>query len=124
MRPTNRERGRARYSFPDAASFCTRCLKDENEKQKRPRFTQMTGALAHHPTGGFFDPRGIKIPVAVTAYPEEIYTAPENWAKRAYPKLIHYNKAPKGGHFAAWEQPAFFVEEIRASFRTLRDGQP
>ena len=75
---------------------------------------------AHHPTGGFFDPRGIKIPVAVTAYPEEIYTAPKSWAEKAYPELIHYNKAPKGGHFAAWEQPAFFVEEMRASFRTLR----
>ncbi|HEY8947474.1 MAG TPA: epoxide hydrolase [Rhizomicrobium sp.] len=75
---------------------------------------------AHHPTGGFFDPRGIKIPVAVTAFPDEIYTAPESWAKKAYPKLIHFNKAPKGGHFAAWEQPAFFVSEMRASFKTLR----
>jgi pimeloyl-ACP methyl ester carboxylesterase len=75
---------------------------------------------AKHPSGGFFDPRGIKIPVAVTAFPDEIYTAPESWAKRAYPKLIHYNKAPKGGHFAAWEQPDFFVKEMRASFKTLR----
>lgn len=76
---------------------------------------------AHHPTGGFFDVRGIKIPVAVTAYPDEIYTAPQSWAEKAYPKLIHYNKAPKGGHFAAWEQPEFFVEEMRTSFKTLRD---
>ncbi|TPI76267.1 epoxide hydrolase family protein [Mesorhizobium sp. B2-8-9] len=75
---------------------------------------------AQHPAGGFFDPRGITIPVAVTAYPEEIYTAPRNWAEKAYPKLIHYNKAPKGGHFAAWEQPEFFVEEMRAAFRPLR----
>jgi len=75
---------------------------------------------AHNPTGGFFDPRGIKIPVAVSVFPDELYAAPKNWAERAYPKLIHYNKLPKGGHFAAWEQPAFFVSEMRASFRSLR----
>jgi len=75
---------------------------------------------AHPPSGGFFDPRGIKIPVAVSVFPDEIYAAPKNWAERAYPKLIHYNKLPKGGHFAAWEQPAFFVSEMRASFKSLR----
>ena len=75
---------------------------------------------AHHVPGGFFDPRGIEIPVAVTAFPDEIYTAPKSWAEKAYAKLIHYNKAPKGGHFAAWEQPAFFVQEMRDSFRSLR----
>jgi pimeloyl-ACP methyl ester carboxylesterase len=75
---------------------------------------------AHHPTGGFFDPRGIKIPVAVSAFPDEIYTAPQSWAEKAYPKLIHYNKMPKGGHFAAWEQPELFVSEMRASFKSLR----
>jgi hypothetical protein len=56
----------------------------------------------------------------VTAFPDEIYTAPQSWAEKAYPKLIHYNKAPKGGHFAAWEQPEFFVMEMRESFRPLR----
>lgn len=76
---------------------------------------------AHHPSStGFFDVRGIQIPVAVTAYPDEIYTAPQSWAEKAYPKLIHYNKAPEGGHFAAWEQPEFFAQEMRASFKTLR----
>jgi pimeloyl-ACP methyl ester carboxylesterase len=75
---------------------------------------------AHHPTGGFFDPRGIKIPVAVSAFPDEIYQAPRSWAEKAYPKLIHYNKMPKGGHFAAWEQPELFVSEMRASFKSLR----
>lgn len=75
---------------------------------------------AHHPTGGFFDPRGIKIPVAVSVFPDEIYSAPRSWAERAYPKLIHYNKLPKGGHFAAWEQPEFFVAEMRAAFKSLR----
>ena len=75
---------------------------------------------AHHPTGGFFDVRGIEIPVAVTAFPDEIYTAPRSCAEKAYPKLIHHNKTPKGGHFAAWEQPEFFVMEMRESFRPLR----
>jgi pimeloyl-ACP methyl ester carboxylesterase len=76
---------------------------------------------AHNPTGGFFDPRGIKIPVAVSVFPDEIYAAPRSWAARAYPKLIHYNKLDKGGHFAAWEQPQLFCEEVRAGFRTLRN---
>ncbi len=70
--------------------------------------------------GGFFDPRQVQIPVAVSAFPDEIYTAPENWAKAAYPKLIYYNKLNKGGHFAAWEQPAAFTNELRAAFRSLR----
>jgi pimeloyl-ACP methyl ester carboxylesterase len=74
----------------------------------------------HPPTGGFFDPRGIKIPVAVSAFPEELYQAPRSWAEKAYPKLMHYNKLSKGGHFAAWEQPEFFVSEMRASFKSLR----
>ena len=72
--------------------------------------------------GGFFDARGVKIPVAVSAFPDEIYAAPQSWARRAYPKLIHYNRLPKGGHFAAWEQPKAFCEELRASFRSLRSS--
>ena len=55
--------------------------------------------------GAFFDVRGVKIPVAVSAFPDEIYQAPRSWAERAYPKLIHYNKLDKGGHFAAWDSP-------------------
>jgi pimeloyl-ACP methyl ester carboxylesterase len=70
--------------------------------------------------GGFFDVRGVKIPVAVSAFPDEIYAAPKSWSESAYPQLIHYNKMPKGGHFAAWEQPALFTSEIRASFKSLR----
>jgi pimeloyl-ACP methyl ester carboxylesterase len=70
--------------------------------------------------GGFFDPRGLQIPVAVSAFPDEIYQAPKSWTEKAYPKLIYYNRPPKGGHFAAWEQPELFTEEIRASFRSLR----
>ena len=70
--------------------------------------------------GGFFDVRGVNIPVAVSAFPDEIYAAPRSWAERAYPKLIHYNKLPKGTHFAAWEQPELFTAEMRVAFRSLR----
>ncbi|MEJ0024835.1 MAG: epoxide hydrolase [Rhizomicrobium sp.] len=72
------------------------------------------------PPGGFFDVRGVKLPVAVSAFPDEIYAAPKSWAEKAYVNLIHYNKLPKGGHFAAWEQPAEFTAELRDSFRSLR----
>jgi pimeloyl-ACP methyl ester carboxylesterase len=72
--------------------------------------------------GGFFDVRGVKIPVAVSAFPDEIYTAPRSWSERAYAKLIHYNKLDKGGHFAAWEQPQLFVQEMRAAFRSIRQS--
>jgi pimeloyl-ACP methyl ester carboxylesterase len=68
----------------------------------------------------FFAPKHVTIPVAVSVFPDEIYAAPRSWAERAYPKLIHYNKLPRGGHFAAWEQPQLFTEEIRASFKSLR----
>jgi pimeloyl-ACP methyl ester carboxylesterase len=70
--------------------------------------------------GGFFDVRGLKIPVAVSAFPDEIYQAPRSWAEKAYPRLIHYNKLDKGGHFAAWEQPELFVAEMRVAFKALR----
>ncbi len=70
--------------------------------------------------GGFFDVRGIQIPVAVSAFPDEIYAAPRSWAEKAYPKLIHYNRLDKGGHFAAWEQPELFVQELRAGFGPIR----
>jgi pimeloyl-ACP methyl ester carboxylesterase len=69
---------------------------------------------------GFFDVKGATIPVAVSAFPDEIYTAPRSWTEKAYPRLIHYNKLPKGGHFAAWEQPRLYSEEVRAGFRSLR----
>jgi pimeloyl-ACP methyl ester carboxylesterase len=69
---------------------------------------------------GFFDVRGVTLPVAVSAFADEIYQAPKSWAERAYPKLIHYNKLDKGGHFAAWEQPTLFVAEMRTAFKSLR----
>ena len=74
------------------------------------------------PPGGFFDVRGIKIPVAVSAFAEEIYQAPKSWAEKAYPKLIFYNKHDKGTHFAAWEQPELFVADMRAAFKSLRSA--
>ena len=70
----------------------------------------------------FFAPKHVTIPVAVSVFPDELYPAPRSWAERAYPKLIHYNKLPKGGHFAAWEQPKLLSEEVRAGFRSLRSG--
>jgi pimeloyl-ACP methyl ester carboxylesterase len=69
---------------------------------------------------GFFNAKGVSIPVAVSVFPDELYPAPRSWTERAYPKLIHYNKLDKGGHFAAWEQPKLFSAEVRAGFRPLR----
>jgi pimeloyl-ACP methyl ester carboxylesterase len=68
----------------------------------------------------FVATKGVKIPVAVSVFPEEIYTVSRRWAEAAYPKLIHYNQLEKGGHFAAWEQPELFVNELRTAFKTLR----
>lgn len=69
---------------------------------------------------GYFNAKGVSIPVAVSVFPDELYPAPRSWAEKAYPKLIHYNRLPKGGHFAAWEQPELLVGELRAAFKTLR----
>jgi pimeloyl-ACP methyl ester carboxylesterase len=69
---------------------------------------------------GFFNAKGVSIPVAVSVFPDELYPVPRSWAEQAYPKLIHFNKLDKGGHFAAWEQPKLFSEEVRAGFRSLR----
>ncbi len=69
---------------------------------------------------GYFNAKGVSIPVAVSVFPDELYPAPKSWSERAFPKLIHYNKLPKGGHFAAFEQPQLFSEELRAGFRSLR----
>ena len=70
--------------------------------------------------GGFFNAKGVSIPVAVSVFPGEQYQAPRSWAERAYPKLIYYNKLEKGGHFAAWEEPEIFAKELRAAFKSLR----
>ena len=70
--------------------------------------------------GGFFNAKGVSIPVAVSVFPGEQYQAPRSWTERAYPNLIYFNEVEKGGHFAAWEQPHLFSDEIRAAFRSLR----
>ncbi len=69
---------------------------------------------------GFFDVKGVELPVGITVFPDELYPAPRSWAENAYPNLIHYGVADEGGHFAAWEQPQTLSEEIRATFRALR----
>ena len=70
--------------------------------------------------GGFFNAKGVAIPVAVSVFPGEQYQAPRSWTERAYPNLIHYDELDRGGHFAAWEQPQLFSEEVRAGFRSVR----
>jgi len=70
----------------------------------------------------FFAPKGVAIPTAVSVFPDEIYAAPRSWTDKAYPKLIYYNRAEKGGHFAAWEQPGIFTNEIRTAFRSLHSS--
>lgn len=74
----------------------------------------------HDNNARFFEPFGVKTPIAVSAFPDELNQAPRSWAERVYPKLIHYNRLPKGGHFAAFEQPGYLVEEMRAGFASVR----
>jgi hypothetical protein len=69
----------------------------------------------------FFAPINVSVPAAVSAFPDELYQAPRSWVERAYPKLIYYNRLDRGGHFAAWEQPQLFSEEVRAGFRPVRN---
>jgi pimeloyl-ACP methyl ester carboxylesterase len=76
--------------------------------------------LYHENAFGFFDAKGVSVPVAVTVFPMELYHAPRSWTESAYPNLIHYNEVDRGGHFAAWQEPQLFSEELRAAFRSLR----
>lgn len=71
----------------------------------------------------FFAPKQVTIPTAISVFPDEIYAAPRSWAEKAYPRLIHFNRLDKGGHFAAWEQPQLFVAELRAAFQSLREAR-
>src|SRR4051794_36869241 len=83
--------------------------------------TGVSAALYWENKADFFDAKDISIPFAISVFPDELYQAPRSWAQRAYPdNLIHYNRLDRGGHFAAWEQPQLFSEELRAAFRTLR----
>jgi pimeloyl-ACP methyl ester carboxylesterase len=86
--------------------------------------TAISGARLYWENHGasFFAVKGVSVPVAVSVFPDELYPAPRSWAERAYPKLIHYNKLDKGGHFAAWEQPKLFSDEVRAGFRSIRNA--
>jgi pimeloyl-ACP methyl ester carboxylesterase len=76
--------------------------------------------LYHENAFGFFDAKGVSVPVAVTVFPKELYQAPRSWAERAYPNLVYFNEVDRGGHFAAWQEPRLFSDEVRAAFRTLR----
>jgi len=79
-----------------------------------------SGRLYRESKVGFFDAKNVSIPAAVTVFPHEIYQAPRSWAERAYPQLIYFNEVDRGGHFAAWQEPALFAAEVRAAFRSLR----
>jgi pimeloyl-ACP methyl ester carboxylesterase len=76
--------------------------------------------LYHENAFGFFDAKGVSVPAAVTVFPKELYQAPRSWAERAYPNLIYFNEVDRGGHFAAWQEPHLFSQELRAAFRSLR----
>jgi len=79
-----------------------------------------SGRLYHENAYGFFDAKGVSVPAAVTVFPKELYQAPRSWAERAYPNLIYFNEVDRGGHFAAWQEPQLFTEEVREAFRSLR----
>ena len=76
--------------------------------------------LYHENAYGFFDAKGVSVPAAVTVFPKELYQAPRSWTELAYPNLIYYNEVDRGCHFAAWQEPQLFSEEVRAAFRSLR----
>ena len=78
--------------------------------------------LYHENAFGFFDAKGVSVPAAVTVFPKELYQAPRSWAERAYPNLIYFHEVDRGGHFAAWQEPQLFSEELRAAFRSLRSA--
>jgi pimeloyl-ACP methyl ester carboxylesterase len=79
-----------------------------------------SGRLYHESKLGFFDAKGVTVPAAVSTFAREIYQVPRSWAERAYPKLIYFNELDKGNHFAAWQEPELFAEEVRAGLRSLR----
>ena len=82
-----------------------------------------SGRLYWENTLGFFDVKGTKVPAAITVFPRELYQAPRSWAEQAYPNLIYFNEVDEGNHFAAWQEPEIFTNELRAAFRPLRNGR-
>ena len=81
-----------------------------------------SGRLYWESNLGFFDVKGVTVPAAVSVFPRELYQAPRSWAEQAYPNLIYFNEVDQGNHFAAWGQPELFTSEVRAGFRSLREG--
>jgi pimeloyl-ACP methyl ester carboxylesterase len=79
-----------------------------------------SGRLYWENTLGFFDVKGVTVPAAVSVFPNELYQAPRTWTEQAYPNLIYFNQVDQGNHFAAWQEPQLFTEELRAAFRSLR----
>jgi pimeloyl-ACP methyl ester carboxylesterase len=79
-----------------------------------------SGRLYWENTLGFFDIKGATVPAAVSVFPRELYRAPRSWAEEAYPNLIYFNEVDEGNHFAAWQEPEIFTQEVRAAFRSLR----
>jgi pimeloyl-ACP methyl ester carboxylesterase len=79
-----------------------------------------SGRLYWENTLGFFDVKDVKVPAAISVFPNELYQAPRSWAEQAYPNLIYFNEVDEGNHFAAWQEPEIFTNELRAAFRTLR----
>jgi pimeloyl-ACP methyl ester carboxylesterase len=82
-----------------------------------------SGRLYWENTLGFFDVKGVKVPAAISVFPRELYQAPRSWAERAYPKLIYFNEVGEGNHFAAWQEPEIFTNELRAAFTSLRQRE-
>ena len=103
----------------DVLDNITLYLADEHGGVLRP---SLLGAAREGAGSASSTSKASQIPVAVSVFPDELYQAPRSWAEQAYPNLIHYNKLDKGGHFAAWEQPALFVADVRAGFRPLRQS--
>jgi hypothetical protein len=81
-----------------------------------------SGRLYWENTLGFFDVKGATVPAAVSVFPNELYRAPRSWAEKAYPNLAYFNEVDAGNHFAAWQEPELFTDEVRAGFRSMRNG--
>jgi pimeloyl-ACP methyl ester carboxylesterase len=111
-----------RQAYDQLAFFYQHGLGYALDMGNRPQTGVSSARLYWENKLAFFAPKHVGILVAVSVFPDELYPAPRSWAERAYPKLIHYNKLDKGGHFAAWEQHELLAAELRAGFRSLREA--
>jgi pimeloyl-ACP methyl ester carboxylesterase len=91
-----------------------------NTANSAARLYWETGQAVNAAIASGAKPPKLKLPVAFTVFPDEIFQAPRSWADKVYPNLVYFNEAEKGGHFAAWEEPQLFSEELRAAFSSLR----